>query len=218
MRQTLQRYNLDSYRPRHSLITHQFAIAYATLRLSWLGLRLQRADRGCGRGTFPSLKGLTQVRRSLLAKRPGSPTAGVRKKRWLLLAVVAAGGSKSRGRGGEKEIAMKRTMFVYALLAATAVALGAQQASQSNPYQGTSNPPPDDQITTPAPQAPPAAKPSPSHPAYAQPVAPAQPQQPAAQPASHPLDGSLYTIPPSPATEPTTASCRLRPTRQPSPR
>jgi hypothetical protein len=94
---------------------------------------------------------------------------------------------------------MKRTMFVYALLAATAVALGAQQASQSNPYEGTSNPPPDDQITTPAPQAPPAAKPSPSHPANVQPVAPGQPQQPAAQPASHSLDGSLYSIPSSPA-------------------
>ncbi len=58
---------------------------------------------------------------------------------------------------------MKRTIFVYALLAATAVALGAQQASQSNPYQGTSNPPPDDTITTPVQEASPQAKPSPSH-------------------------------------------------------
>lgn len=66
---------------------------------------------------------------------------------------------------------MKRTILVnglvYALLAAMAVALGAQEASQSNPYQGTSNPPPDDTITTPAqetaPQNTPQAKPSPSH-------------------------------------------------------
>ncbi len=68
---------------------------------------------------------------------------------------------------------MKRTIFahglVYALLAAAAVALGAQETAQSNPYQGTSNPPPDDTITTPAPENAPAAKPSPSHRAYAAP-------------------------------------------------
>ena len=62
---------------------------------------------------------------------------------------------------------MNRNILVYALLAATSVALGAQQASQSNPYQGTSNPPPDDTITTPvqetAPQNTSQAKPSPSH-------------------------------------------------------
>jgi hypothetical protein len=97
---------------------------------------------------------------------------------------------------------MKRTIFVYALLAATAAVLAAQQASQSSPYEGTSNPPPDNTITTPEPQAPPAAKPSPSHPAEVQPVAPVQPQtanQPAQQPspadsslnsASSPLDGT----------------------------
>ena len=98
---------------------------------------------------------------------------------------------------------MKRTVFVYALLAATAAALGAQQASQSNPYQGTSNPPPDDMITTPEPPPEPAAKPSPSHPMVGQPPAPAQTQPPArseAQPspanpsqnsyASSPLDGT----------------------------
>ncbi|MEI9967096.1 MAG: hypothetical protein WDM87_00130 [Terracidiphilus sp.] len=37
------------------------------------------------------------------------------------------------------------------------------------------------------------AKPSPSHPAYAQPAAPQQAQN--AQPAQRSLDGSLYTIP-----------------------
>ncbi|MGB0064484.1 MAG: hypothetical protein WBP85_08570 [Terracidiphilus sp.] len=68
---------------------------------------------------------------------------------------------------------MKRTIFahglVYALLAAAAMALGAQETAQSNPYQGTSNPPPDDTITTPAQENAPAAKPSPSHRAYAAP-------------------------------------------------
>ena len=59
---------------------------------------------------------------------------------------------------------MKRNIFVYILLAATAAVLGAQQASQQDPYAGTSNPPPDDTITTPEPQPAPVAKPSPSHP------------------------------------------------------
>ena len=76
---------------------------------------------------------------------------------------------------------MKRTIFgfgsglayglVYTLLAAAAVTLGAQEARQSNRYQGTSNPPPDDTITTPAPESAPAAKPSPSHRAYSAPAA-----------------------------------------------
>lgn len=100
---------------------------------------------------------------------------------------------------------MKRTIFVYALLAATAAALGAQQASQSNPYEGTSTPPPDDTITTPAPQPEPLAKPSPGKPLDAQPAAqPAMPSLPQnaaqapAQPAARSLDGSLYTIPANP--------------------
>ena len=75
--------------------------------------------------------------------------------------------------------------LVYASLAATAVALGAQEANQSNPYQGTSNPPPDSTITTPAPEAAPQsspqAKPSPSH--YAPPPTQAAPTpQPAPPP------------------------------------
>jgi hypothetical protein len=40
---------------------------------------------------------------------------------------------------------MKRKIFAMALLAGAAAALGAQQAN--DPYAGTSNPPPDDQIT-----------------------------------------------------------------------
>jgi len=79
--------------------------------------------------------------------------------------------------------------LVYASLAATAVALGAQEANQSNPYQGTSNPPPDSTITTPAQEAAPQntpqytsqAKPSPSH--YAPPPTQAAPTpQPAPPP------------------------------------
>ncbi len=73
---------------------------------------------------------------------------------------------------------MKQSVFVCALLLATAAALGAQQASQSsNPYAGVSNPPPDSTITTPAPQPPP--KPSPAklavQPAAMQPPAAATP-------------------------------------------
>ncbi len=85
---------------------------------------------------------------------------------------------------------MKRTAFVYVVLAASAAFMGAQQASQPSPYSGTSNPPPDDTISTPAPEPAPEAKPSPSHYAPAQP--PAQ-----TQPAQRSLDGSLYTVSPS---------------------
>jgi hypothetical protein len=63
------------------------------------------------------------------------------------------------------EIRMSRTVLVCALMAATAAALGAQQTSPSAPYEGTSNPPPNETITTPTPEAQPvvAAKPSPAH-------------------------------------------------------
>jgi hypothetical protein len=89
---------------------------------------------------------------------------------------------------------MKRTLFVCALLATTAVALGAQEANQSNPYEGTSNPPPDSAITTQAPQAAVQLKPSPSHRATA--AAAAQPQAhavPKAQPAPPPY--AAETVP-----------------------
>src|ERR1035441_1144165 len=78
---------------------------------------------------------------------------------------------------------MKRQILVCALLVAAAAAVGAQEASQSsqpNPYQGTSNPPPDDQITT---SGAPEAKPPAAH--YAQPAAPSPAQaQAEPQPAS----------------------------------
>lgn len=77
---------------------------------------------------------------------------------------------------------MKRTMFLTILFAGSVAGLAAQQASQSNPYEGTSNPPPDSTITTPAPDPPPpvlALKPSPSHLADAQSATPMRPAAPA---------------------------------------
>ena len=73
---------------------------------------------------------------------------------------------------------MKRTILVYALLAATAAALGAQQASQTSPYEGTSNPPPDNTITTPN-HSRAGRKPSPAQKPSAQPTGEAQPASPA---------------------------------------
>ena len=114
---------------------------------------------------------------------------------------------------------MKRTILVnglvYALLAATAVALGAQEANQSNPYQGTSNPPPDDGITTQAPQETPHAKPSPSRRAttpqqtYTAPEPQAAPPPYAAEtvpnetvPAPANDDGIVQVAPPDNASQP----------------
>jgi hypothetical protein len=56
---------------------------------------------------------------------------------------------------------MNRHVYALTLFAVASAALGAQQASQTNPYQGTSNPPSDDTIVvTTTPQAkPPAGKP-----------------------------------------------------------
>lgn len=74
---------------------------------------------------------------------------------------------------------MKRSVFVWALLLSCAAALCAQQQNAPNPYEGTSNPPPDSTITTPAPQPPP--KPAPGkamNPAPAQPAPPAVPAVP----------------------------------------
>ncbi len=69
---------------------------------------------------------------------------------------------------------MNRPLFAIAFFAAATAALAGQQASQSTPYSGVSNPPPDDTISTDAqqPSAPPA-KPPAGQPAVAQP-APAQ--------------------------------------------
>jgi hypothetical protein len=109
---------------------------------------------------------------------------------------------------------MKRQILVCALLVAAAAAVGAQQAGQSsqpNPYEGTSNPPPDDQITT---SGAPEAKPPAGH--YAQPAVPAPAQaqtepQPAAadQPANPPSypgdDSGIVQVAPGPAAAPPAA-------------
>lgn len=81
---------------------------------------------------------------------------------------------------------MKRPMLLCALLFGTAAVLAAQQSS--NPYEGVSNPPPDDTITTPAP--PPAAKPKPA-PGTPLVAAPANSPAPAAQQAQPPLDPAM---------------------------
>jgi hypothetical protein len=75
------------------------------------------------------------------------------------------------------ETRRKRAFFVLVLMATAAAFLGAQQATQSRPYEGTSNPPPDDQIVTTA--APPA-KPPAGQPLYSQPESPATAVTPAA--------------------------------------
>lgn len=74
---------------------------------------------------------------------------------------------------------MNRPVFLCALLSIAAAALTAQEASQSSPYQGTSNPPPDDAIVTAdMPQAkPPAGKPAAAADSKARPTQQAQPKE-----------------------------------------
>lgn len=77
------------------------------------------------------------------------------------------------------EILMNRSILVCALMVAAAASLAAQQAGQADPYQGTSNPPPNDTIIIEAPPeaAPaPAAKPSAAHRSTQPASAPSQPQ------------------------------------------
>lgn len=90
---------------------------------------------------------------------------------------------------------MNRPILVCALFAASAAALVAQQASQANPYQGTSEPPPDDTITTTIPQAQtPIAKPRAGTPMTA--VAPAAPARTYVAPAAR---ANAYVAPALPA-------------------
>jgi len=104
---------------------------------------------------------------------------------------------------------MNRPIFAIAMFAVASAALGAQQGSQSSPYEGTSNPPADDTIvTTTTPQP----KPPAGRPLYAQPAAPspaqdqsqAEPQPSQAGPSSnHPAtggdEGIVQTAPSAPA-------------------
>jgi len=86
---------------------------------------------------------------------------------------------------------MKRNMLVYALLAASAAYLAAQQASQSGSYTGTSNPPPDTSIVTEEPAQDASGKPPAGVTGYEQPApipipkpSPAQPLPEAAAPSA----------------------------------
>ena len=86
---------------------------------------------------------------------------------------------------------MNRPILAFAVFALAATALVAQNASQSNPYQGTSNPPPDDTITT-SEQQPPVPKPPAAHPMQQEPATQTgpslhTPQSMAAQPGSAPM-------------------------------
>lgn len=94
---------------------------------------------------------------------------------------------------------MKCPILVCALWA-VATAMLAAQTPQSNPYSGTSNPPPDDTITDSMPPAP-AAKPPATH--YAQPAAPEQPAHRAAPTTSASVatpgsDDGIVQVAPSP--------------------
>ncbi len=92
---------------------------------------------------------------------------------------------------------MNRPILVCALLFLATTALGAQEASESNPYEGVSNPPPNDTIVI---SSTPQAKPPAGVPAQA--PQPAQPQsfqsQPAAVADANP-DGQVVTVPQSAA-------------------
>jgi hypothetical protein len=84
---------------------------------------------------------------------------------------------------------MSRASLVCALFVVAATSLVAQN-SQSNPYAGTSSPPPDDTIIDNTPQAP-AAKPPAVH--YAQPAAPVQPTPAPAMQAQPPAPVESFT-------------------------
>jgi len=71
---------------------------------------------------------------------------------------------------------MNRSILVCVVLAAAAATLVAQEEGQANPYQGTSNPPPDDTIVT-SQAAAPIAKPSAGQPVRVQPIVPAPVQR-----------------------------------------
>jgi type IV secretory pathway VirB10-like protein len=103
---------------------------------------------------------------------------------------------------------MNRPILVGAFLVAATAALGAQQASQSNPYQGVSNPPPDDTIvTTTAPEA----KPPAGHRLKAKTPAPAPaPQQPTGQFAGQLSQQGAEQPAPDAATGPSTVSPALQ--------
>jgi hypothetical protein len=84
------------------------------------------------------------------------------------------------------EIRMNRPILICAMILASAVALAAQQASQTSPYEGMSTPPANDEIIT---STTPEAKPPAGKPYEAQPATPSQIQ---AQPQVHAPDPTPY--------------------------
>jgi hypothetical protein len=86
---------------------------------------------------------------------------------------------------------MNRPILTCLLFAAASAALLAQEATQSNPYQGTSNPPADDEILTDSVNA----KPPAGHPAEAQPPTPAPARSELPRPAA--VDPSVNNPDPS---------------------
>jgi hypothetical protein len=93
---------------------------------------------------------------------------------------------------------MNQPILICAILLAASAALGAQEANQSNPYEGTSTPPPDSTIVT---SSTPHAKPSPAR--VAEP-APAPVQEQAASSANDVAASDAATVPVQPrAAEPT---------------
>lgn len=64
---------------------------------------------------------------------------------------------------------MQRAIYLCAIFAVSIAALGAQQTSQSSPYEGVSTPPPNNEIID---EAPPQPKPPAAHPMIAQPATP----------------------------------------------
>jgi hypothetical protein len=98
---------------------------------------------------------------------------------------------------------MNRPILACAFFAFASAALCAQQSSPSTPYQGTSNPPSDDNIETsePAQAKPPAGKPmnaQPAAPAASAPQAQPGPGNPAADPATG-TDAGMVSTPPAPS-------------------
>lgn len=100
---------------------------------------------------------------------------------------------------------MNRQLLVIAFFAAATAALAAQEASQSSPYSGVSNPPPDDTIQTDAQEAPakppasqPLTQPAPVQQNYAAPVSQTAPMPAADSAVTGTDDGMVQTAPQTP--------------------
>ncbi len=83
---------------------------------------------------------------------------------------------------------MNRLIFLCAFFAVSTAALGAQEASQPSPYEGTSNPPTDDVIVTTVTVE---AKPQAGQPVYVEPAAPAYPHEQQQEPRPTSVDPTV---------------------------